>query len=175
MWSRWGTFVDAEIVGHAHGARRANPGAVSRVLATMSSPACHVPSRWLLRAIGPLVALAVVLVGGSRAQASCGDWLEGHERDGVHSAVVMGSGAVDSDALPAPLRRPCNGPSCGKPTSLPIVPSDGPTSPPDIERDAILAIVAVDGPLSSGPTLPSEARSLPAAFLSRLDRPPRAA
>lgn len=160
-------------VGRAHGARRANPGAVSRVLATMSSPACHVPSRWLLRAIGPLVALAVVIVGGSRAQASCGDWLEGHAMEAHASAATARTARPLDPARPMAPTAPCSGPSCRRAPQLPPAPGGAPVTPLDFDSDAVLP--ADVAPQAQAPALRlfSEQPRLSAALRDCPERPPR--
>lgn len=104
------------------------------------------------RAVALLAAVAVVAtvgLAGSRAQASCGDWLEGHAES--HSAADRGHQAARTNGRPeasasAPVpRRPCRGPSCGRRPVLPIVPTDSPGVSLDAERDAVLA-AAVTAP-----------------------------
>jgi hypothetical protein len=156
---------------------RTNPEAVSRVLATMSATAGHAPSRLFLRVIGP-VALLLVLAGASRAQASCGDWLEGHALDG-HAMEARGGAVTARHARPHDSARPmtppapCSGPSCRRAPALPPAPGGAPVTPLDFDSDAVLP--AETAPPSPSPALRlfSDLPRLSAALRDRPERPPR--
>lgn len=101
------------------------------------------------------VSVAALGLAASRAEASCGDWLEGHAEsrsavdlsDAREAAGMSGRPNVSSSA---PIsRRPCRGPSCGRRPGPPIVPTDSPSVSLDVERDAVLtaAVTAPDAVL----------------------------
>lgn len=124
--------------------------------------------------LGGIVAAMALVVGGGSAQASCGDWLDGHGPAGVHG-VTAGLDAPRSDVTPLhpPGKRTCNGPSCGGAPHLPPVSPDVPAIQLDLERDAILARDAPD-PDPGAARMPAvgEPRST-AALRGRPERPPR--
>lgn len=127
-----------------------------------------------------VVATAVLLVlaglACSRAEASCGDWLEGHAAPSVAGRVaeINATAAADGAApLAHPLQRPCRGPSCGRAPRLPTIPPEPPAVPVELERDAVLpaaAIVSVSGFVVW--LVPDEPFS-PAAGDDPAERPPR--
>ena len=122
--------------------------------------------------------LAVVvgwfLLGVSRAEATCGDYLshgQGRVHNGVplHHKLVLG-GSESEDQTPA--RAPCHGPSCGKapvqaPPTIPLVTA---------EQDDRCLWISTIGTLADGQAsffaCPSDAIGLP-SISARLDRPPK--
>ena len=142
------------------------------------SPVIHHPLTRFFRSCG-IVAIVAFLALGSieSAQGSCGDWLVGHDMP-AHAAEVTGGEAGDSAAAkPAgtPKRRPCNGPSCGRAPVAPLAPSEAPTTPPDLDRDALLSdLVPVDASTAGVWLVIDEPLSIPAVS-GPPERPPRAA
>ena len=96
--------------------------------------------------------VAMLGLEGSRAEASCGDWLEGHAEarsaaDLPDAREAAGTHGRPGASASAPVsRRPCRGPSCGRRPGPPIVPTDSPSVSLDVERDAVLtaAVTAAD-------------------------------
>lgn len=119
--------------------------------------------------------LALAGLACSRAEASCGDWLEGHATSPVSGQITQidATAAADGPApLAHPLRRPCRGPSCGRAPRLPTIPPEPPAVPVELERDAVLpaaAIVSVSGFVAW--IIPDEPFS-PAAGDDPAERPP---
>ncbi len=105
-------------------------------------PAFHHPVTRFLRSCGVVVALVLIALGSFQsAQASCGDWLVGHDMPAHASEVTAGDAGETSAAKPAesPRRRPCNGPSCGRAPVAPLAPSEAPTTPLELDRAALLS------------------------------------
>ena len=123
----------------------------------------------------------LVFAWSESAQATCGDWLAGHDMaEASRSEKRAGSAETAShDALSADVAtqpkgpRPCNGPACSRRPDVPLSPS-GPAEPvtPTSRLQAVVAHddvlpapaaswLAIDEPLSwaNGPT-------------SRIERPP---
>lgn len=101
--------------------------------------------------VAVVVIVAALGLAGSRAEASCGDWLEGHaesrsaaDHPDPREAAGM-TGRPDVSASAPVSRRPCRGPSCGRRPGPPVVPPDSPHVSLDVERDAVLA-AAVTAP-----------------------------
>ncbi|MFM7249225.1 MAG: hypothetical protein ACKO5R_04950 [Planctomycetaceae bacterium] len=139
----------------------------------MSSPVRHVPSRWLLRAFGLGVALLLTAAGGSRAQASCGDWLDGHSMDAHGAAVTSEARPLHGAPRPMTPPAPCSGPACRRAPVLPPAPGGAPVTPLDFDSDAVLPAEVV--PPAASPALLSFADQphLSAALRDRPERPPR--
>jgi len=135
----------------------------------------------LLRSCGIVAVLALIALGSSEsAEASCGDWLVGHdvpahaaEADAINPADA-GNAAAATPAE-APRRRPCNGPSCGRSPVAPLAPSDAPTLPIELDRAALLSsLLPVDTSTAGGWLVIDEPLSIPAVF-GPPERPPRVA
>lgn len=136
---------------------------------------CSLQTRFL-RCCGIVVVLALMALGSLQsAQASCGDWLVGHDMP-AHSPDVT-SGEADDAAtakLAQPLRRrPCNGPSCGRAPVAPLAPSEA-SSPPDLERAALLSNLAPVEASTAGAWLALDEPLLIPAVFGPPERPPRA-
>jgi len=135
-----------------------------------------------LRSCGIVAVLALVAplfgVGALRsAEASCGDWLVGHDMPAQASEVSDGSpsSSAPRPADAAPRRRPCNGPSCGRAPVAPLAPSEFPTTPLDLDRDALLSdLVPVDATTAGVWLVIDEPLSIPAVS-GPPERPPRVA
>ena len=108
------------------------------------------------------------------AQASCGDWLVGHDMPAPSPDVTSGEADDAATAkLARPLRRrPCNGPSCGRAPVAPLAPSEA-TSPPDLERAAVLSSLAPVEASTAGAWLALEEPLLIPAVSGPPERPPR--
>ena len=139
----------------------------------------HFLSR-LLRSCGIVVVLALIALGSQSAEASCGDWLVGHDMPSQAAEVDAGN-AVDAanagEATPieAPRRRPCNGPSCGRAPVAPLAPSDAPTLPIELDRAALLSsLLPVDASTAGAWLVIDEPLSIPAVS-GPPERPPRVA
>jgi len=151
----------------------------------MPFSARHASSRLPLRALGAVVALAIVLAAGSRADASCGDWLEGHAMDAHAAAANAGNpaqagyparadlGPSGTPARPTPPA-PCNGPSCRRAPLLPPAPGGAPITPLDFDSDAVLPTVTAAAAASPVGFCASDEPLLCAALHDRPERPPRA-
>ena len=146
----------------------------------------HLLSR-LLRSCGIVAVLALIALGSSESsEASCGDWLVGHDMPSQAAEVDAGN-AVDAinpvdagkagAATPteAPRRRPCNGPSCGRAPVAPLAPSDAPTLPIELDRAALLSsLLPVDASTAGAWLVIDEFLSIP-AISGPPERPPRVA
>ena len=140
----------------------------------------HLLSR-LLRSCGIVAVLALIALGSSEsAEASCGDWLVGHdvpvqaaEADAINPADAGNAGAATP--IEAPRRRPCNGPSCGRSPVAPLAPSDAPTLPIELDRAALLSsLLSVDASTAGAWLVIDEPLSIPAVS-GPPERPPRVA
>ncbi len=131
--------------------------------------------------------LALIALGSSQsAEASCGDWLVGHDRPSQAAEADAGNradagNAVDAanagEATPieAPRRRPCNGPSCRRAPVAPLAPSDAPTVPIELDRAALLSsLLPVDASTAGAWLVIDEPLSIPAVS-GPPERPPRVA
>jgi hypothetical protein len=146
----------------------------------------HLLSR-LFRSCGIVVVLALVALGSLQsAEASCGDWLVGHdvpaqaaEADAINPAdagnAVDAANAGAATPTEAPRRRPCNGPSCGRAPVAPLAPSDAPTVPLELDRAALLSsLLPVDASTAGAWLVIDEPLSIPAVS-GPPERPPRVA
>jgi hypothetical protein len=146
----------------------------------------HLLSR-LLRSCGIVAVLALIALGSSEsAEASCGDWLVGHdvpaqatEADAINPAdagnAVDAANAGAATPTAAPRRRPCNGPSCGRSPVAPLAPSDAPTLPIELDRAALLSsLLPVDASTAGAWLVIDEPLSIPAVS-GPPERPPRVA
>ena len=135
---------------------------------------CGLQTRFL-RCCGIVVVLALMALGSLQsAQASCGDWLVGHDMPAPSPDVTSGEADDAATAkLARPLRRrPCNGPSCGRAPVAPLAPSEA-TSPPDLERAAVLSSLAPVEASTAGAWLALEEPLLIPAVSGPPERPPR--
>ena len=135
---------------------------------------CSLQTRFL-RCCEIVVVLALMALGSLQsAQASCGDWLVGHDMP-AHSPDVT-SGEADDAATAKPgqplRRRPCNGPSCGRAPVAPLAPSEA-TNPPDLERAALLSNLAPVEASTAGAWLALDEPLLIPAVFGPPERPPR--
>lgn len=116
-----------------------------RVVPTLAS--WFAPGRF----VGPLVAILVVVLGCCRAEASCGDWLDGHGRIAdARTSVAKGPTATarpEATGIPrpdAPAVPACDGPACRGVPFVPAMPreatADAPAADPaDHVVDAVMA------------------------------------
>ena len=153
------------------------PGSVQTAMRPASQ---HFLSR-LLRSCGIVVVLALIALGSSQsAEASCGDWLVGHDMPSQTAEVDAGNladagKAAASIPIEAPRRRPCNGPSCGRAPVAPLAPSDAPTVPLELDRAALLSsLLPVDASTAGAWLVIDEPLSIPAVS-GPPERPPRVA
>jgi hypothetical protein len=127
---------------------------------------------------GALVVCCCLFTAG-QAEASCGDWLVGHadmtssqELPPDESAVGV-FGSVDPQSeKPAPTR-PCSGPSCRKAPDFPLIPTDAPGVPLELERDAVLRARGSELSLQAHATILVDDVRFSSASADRLERPPR--
>ena len=140
----------------------------------------HLLSR-LLRSCGIVAVLALIALGSSESsEASCGDWLVGHDMPSQTAEVDAGNfadagKAAASIPIEAPRRRPCNGPSCGRAPVAPLAPSDAPTLPIELDRAALLSsLLPVDASTAGAWLVIDEFLSIP-AISGPPERPPRVA
>ena len=132
-----------------------------------------------------VAACAAGLVGGSRsANASCGDWLEGHAAahggraaNASHAAAYFADPAdrlsSASRTARVPLDRPCDGPACRRAPILPSAPVDAADPLPDLERALPLVADELDADPESAPDRAVDDPHLSSAVPGRLERPPR--
>lgn len=128
--------------------------------------------------IRSLMAASVFIIGSCafvspRAEGSCGDWLEGHVD--MTGADQVSQGHADAVEQPAarPPKKPCNGASCGRAPSFPLLPTDAPTIPLDLERDAVMQAWSIASPAGLRLTKAVEDSFFSATLADRLERPPR--
>lgn len=145
----------------------------------------------LLRPLAVLVAvLAVQTLASRQADASCGDWLAGHEPLAVPSAEAAAN--ADNAAQRTPLSTPlilrmsdlfageapaptsCRGPGCQQLPSLPDAPL-GPLSVRVVIPDWLLAgrAMSLCGTPVSGHVIFEADVVLPSSDRERIERPPR--
>lgn len=104
---------------------------------TLFHPHCPPSGRTAAGAIVAVVAALSIVAFGGRADASCGDWLDGHPRmDSVAAAAP-----ADGIGLPSGLPRPvvpaipfCDGPACRGVPPLPVLPGDGAAVAFEVDR-----------------------------------------
>jgi hypothetical protein len=150
-----------------------------------------VPSAALSRFVGAAVTLIVLLVSGTVAEGSCGDWLAGHPRgEAQGQAARLDSPHDDSgrEGTRAPLtdiagnrsRSPadiprCQGPSCRGVPYVPPVPRDAAGDvPPHDPADRGCPVVAESNGLA-GPLFLHADRRAPKGEHAVPIRPPRRA
>ena len=138
---------------------------------------CSLKTR-LVRLCGIVVVFTLITLGSFQsAQASCGDWLVGHDMP-AHSPDMTSGEADDiaSAKLAPPLRRrPCNGPSCGRAPVAPLSPSEAPTNAPDLGRAAVLSNLAPVEASTAGAWLALDEPLLIPAVFGPPERPTRVA
>jgi hypothetical protein len=140
--------------------------------------ALHHPLTRFLRSCGIVAALVLMALGSFQsAQASCGDWLVGHDMPAHAPDVTAGDVGETASAKPAPAprRRPCNGPSCGRAPIPPLAPSEAPTTPLELDRDALLSALTPVEISTAGAWLALDEPLLIPAVSGPLERPPRVA
>lgn len=127
-----------------------------------------------------VLAACGVLAGSARlSEASCGDWLVGHD-------MAAGHGIHDSGAIARPEVQPsaeqpaspagrsgCRGASCSKSPIAPLTPAGDPTWEPAPGRWACLVSDGVSLALRRDRMAADDACFVPAGPCGRIDRPPR--
>lgn len=133
----------------------------------------------VVRSIICCCAVCCCLLTLKKADASCGDWLAGHsENASVHESPTGDFGNMIADAADpqsersAPTR-PCSGPSCRKAPAFPLIPTDAPGVPLELERDAVLWARGSELSLHAHATILVDDVLFSSASADRLDRPPR--
>jgi hypothetical protein len=88
-----------------------------------------------------LVAIAMVFAtsAGSTAQASCGDYLMGHESHHLRSTGSNQVARPDSSSETPRPRRPCDGPGCQNVPIQPNAPAPFPVPAVDTQQTGCLA------------------------------------
>jgi hypothetical protein len=132
----------------------------------------------LLRSCGIVAVLVLIVLGSVQsAQASCGDWLVGHDMPAHAPQLASAAEAGGNQAKPAeaPRRRPCNGPSCGRAPVAPLAPSEAPTISPDLDRAALLSGLVPVEASTAGAWLAFDEPLLIPAVSGPPERPPRLA
>jgi len=132
-----------------------------------------------IRSCGIVVAIAFLALGTFQsAQASCGDWLVGHDTPAHAPELTSGRGAAGDQANPAdaqPRRRPCNGLSCSRAPVAPLAPSEAPITPLDLDRAALLSAHVPVEASTAGAWLAVDEPLLIPAISGPPERPPRIA
>lgn len=81
----------------------------------------------MIAVMSVLGACPVVLLGGSGAEASCGDWLAGHHRSAESPQAVGAEREALGPVAPRPDDAPlphCDGPACRGVPYIPVLPRD---------------------------------------------------
>lgn len=128
------------------------------------------------RTLLAIAGCAVIALWATSAQASCGDWLAGHDMTagGMHHADPSLDPSEHAPAAERPTgRRGCRGPSCSKAPVVPLAPSGDSTLEPAAGRWACLAASRVDLVLRRDRTDGHGALFVPTGPCGRIDRPPR--
>lgn len=117
------------------------------------------------------LSLACGIFAPTKAHASCGDWLAGHEHEEARAQEPAGR-----EAIPAPSpRKPCSGPTCSRrPPAAPLAPVDS-SFDRGIERWCSLTPCVPHDSFRVAGVVPADDPALPPARSRRLDRPPKAA
>ncbi|HEX6983778.1 MAG TPA: hypothetical protein VF170_00310 [Planctomycetaceae bacterium] len=119
---------------------------------------------------GRIAGVAVFLLGAlvaNRADASCGDWLAGHESMQTSPVVHDGDG-------PSP-QAPCDGPQCRRSREhLPVVPPGPSRQLEGPERWCRTAEELAARPPLSSPLSPEATPAAPDGDRPSIERPPRA-
>ena len=133
----------------------------------------------MIAVMSVLGALAVVFLGSSGAEASCGDWLAGHHRSAESPQAIGADSEVGGPVAPRPDDAPrlprCDGPAC---RGVPVIP----VLPRDVSADAPRSDAADAGALASlchrdvGRPFPAANDSKPLVLIAAVPiRPPRRA
>lgn len=126
------------------------------------------------RCLGLLFILGCSLALQETAQASCGDWLQGHATEGGPGVSIdQRARNPRADHSATPRRQPCRGPSCGRTPAAPAVPTSLPTRAVEHDRDAVLFSADVTDATGTGVTIPSDSFIARPVLAERLDRPPK--
>jgi len=137
----------------------------------------HQPARWLARLVGVGAALALACVVGTRADASCGDWLEGHAMAAHVGGAPAAQKVPDSGSTEAgrgtPRPRRCDGPACRKAPGMPLTPAESPAVALDHDRDALINGCDPAPAANAVTALEAGSDPLPSALSDRPERPPR--
>lgn len=129
------------------------------------------------RVIRSLFIASVVVSGSaffaSSADASCGDWLAAHVDTSAtdHASPDLADARGQSDARPS--KKPCDGASCGRLPSFPLLPTNAPTVLLDFEQDAYIEDWTSVSPAGPWATAAVADFFFPATLAERLERPPR--
>ncbi|MGA0039548.1 MAG: hypothetical protein ACO3NZ_06850 [Pirellulales bacterium] len=134
----------------------------------------------VVRSIIGCCAVCCCLLTLKQADASCGDWLAGHaDSASAHESPTGDSGNMIADAAdPQSERsapsRPCSGPSCRQAPAFPLIPTDAPGVPLELERDAVLRACGSELSLHAHATILVDDVLFSSASADQLERPPRA-
>lgn len=125
-----------------------------------------------------LVVGCLCLLSSAGADASCGDWLQGHA-DMASAEKSLADNPADGigearqvPGVPMPSR-PCNGPACRKAPQFPLIPTDAPATSLELERDAVLRSRAGDLSFHPHAILVVDDPFFLSASANPLERPPR--
>lgn len=100
----------------------------------------------MVAAMSVLGAVAVVFLGSSGAEASCGDWLAGHRSAEAPQALradreAEGPGAPRSEE--APRLPQCDGPACRGVPFMPVLPRDVSADAPRSDSAEAVALASL--------------------------------
>lgn len=125
-----------------------------------------------------IVALAGLVSGGRAAEASCGDWLAGHQRSADSPAVPLADvEARETVTNPRPADLPrwphCDGPACRGVPFLPVLPRESPVDAPRLDPADLVSALIPDRRRVDRPS-PAVNDALPPAVIAAVPiRPPR--
>ena len=145
---------------------------------------CHPFPAFLARlplTLGVMAAAWLLLLGGGNAEASCGDWLAGHQRPTERPSAIAETDLAPPEATAsdtdrsAPRPRRCEGPACRGVPKMPATPVDSTVDAPrsdqaDFVAAALGLVRAAVGPRPR----PSDEHPVPTARSVPI-RPPRLA
>jgi hypothetical protein len=121
-----------------------------------------------------IVACLGVALSNQTAEASCGDWLAGHQGPAVTQTNGAGSPefAQTEPVSNVPVA-PCHGPSCRSNPELPITPAPAPELPTHRDAGALCRLLGVAGGLEFEP-FPAVADAAAASgYPLAIEHPPR--
>ena len=133
----------------------------------------------MIAVMSVLGACAVVLLGGSGAEASCGDWLAGHHRSAESPQAIGAEREALGPVAPRPDEAPrlphCDGLACRGVPFLPVLPRDVSADAPRPDPAETVALASL-GCRDVGRPFAAANDSKPLAVIAAVPiRPPRRA
>lgn len=133
----------------------------------------------MIAVMSVLGALAVVFLGSSGAEASCGDWLAGHHRSAESPQAIHADHEAGGPVAPrrdeAPRLPRCDGPACRGVPFIPVLPRDVSADAPRPDPADAVALASLCH-RDVGRPFPAANDSKPLAVFAAVPiRPPRRA